>query len=117
MPGIGIKYKASSLIEVLVAMIIILICAGLGMTAISNLSRDMNGNVDMEGEVYLNKIVNDTKTDKDYTDKTFEFTGIRVERSILPCKKEKRLKILHIVVYNTVNRKVAEVKEIIKIEP
>jgi prepilin-type N-terminal cleavage/methylation domain-containing protein len=117
MPGITVKYKASTLIEVLVAMVIILVCAGLGITAFSNLHRDMNGNKQSQAEVYMAKIQNDTKIDSDFTDKDFEFAGLHFERSVLPYNKDKRIRLLRIEAFNNLDRKIGEIKELIMVTP
>lgn len=117
MHGLGKKYKGSTLIEVLVATIIILICAGMGMTAFSNLGRDMNGNSESIADIYLNKILNDTKAENDYTDRTYEYQSIRFERTVIAYKEEKRLRILQVQAYNNQNRKIGEIRELILITP
>ncbi len=117
MPGIKKRYKASTLIEVLVAMIIILICAGLGMSAFSNLNKDMNGNLEIRAEVYLDKVANNAKAGKNYTDEVFQFEGIRIEKSFMPYKKEKRLIVMDILAFNGLNQNIGEIKEVILVTP
>lgn len=117
MRGLKRQLKASTLIEVLVAMTIILACAGIGMTAVSNLSRDMNADLKIQAEIYMDKITNDTWTESDFTDKNFEFSAFRVERTIQPYNKQKRLRLLTIEAYTLSNRKVGERKQLILVMP
>lgn len=117
MPGLKNKYTASTLMEVLVAMVIILICAGLGMSSFANLNKDMNGNLEIQAEVYMEKVINDAKASKKYTDKVFEFEGIRVERSFKPYQQEKRLILMQVEAFNGRNKKIGEIKELILVTP
>jgi Tfp pilus assembly protein PilE len=111
------KYKGSTLIEVIVAMIIILICAGLGMTAFTNVNKDLNITQETEASVYMNKILTDTQIEKDYTDKDFSFENVNIERRVTTYRNEKRLRIVVITAFNFQGKKTGEIKELIMIVP
>lgn len=117
MPGLIKKYQGSTLIEVLVAMVIILICAGMGMSAFANLNKDMNGNLDIQAEINMKKIVVDAKAYKKYTDEVFQFEGIRIEKQFRPYQNEKRLILMNVSAFNNRNIKIGEFKEIILVTP
>ncbi|HEX3008685.1 MAG TPA: type II secretion system protein [Bacteroidales bacterium] len=111
------KYKASTLIEVIVAMIIVLICAGLGMTAFTNVNKDLNITQEAESVVYMNKVLTDTQIERDYTDKDFSFENVNIERRVTAYKNEKRLRIVVITAFNLQSKKTGEIKEVIMIVP
>jgi len=98
-------------------MTIIIACASIGMVAVSNLSRDMNSDLKMQAEIFMDKVFSDTKYEKDFSDKDYDFSGIRIERTIIEYKKQKRIRILMVEAFSITNRKIGEMKELIFVEP
>ncbi|NJK96561.1 MAG: hypothetical protein HC905_18040 [Bacteroidales bacterium] len=111
------RLKASTLLEVLVAMTIIITCAGVGLMAISNLSRDLNGDIRIEGDIYLRKVMADSQFENDYADKTFEFENIKIERSVQQYQKSTRLNLVILEAYTISGKKIGTIKEVILVNP
>ena len=108
--------KASTIIEVITAMVIILTCLGIAMTIFSNMSRDVNDELRILAEIRVNTFAAETKKNNDYTDVTQDFDNIRIQRSILLYPKKPRLKVLFIEAFTTNGKKITDYKEIISID-
>jgi hypothetical protein len=104
---------ASTLMEAIVAMVIIMICSGIGLTMFSNLSKDVNDDLRTEAEIRLNSIAIDTKNKRDFTDSTYETENLRIERIFQEYKLSKDIRVMIISSYNLSGRKVCDYKEII----
>jgi hypothetical protein len=113
MSGLKRKLKGSTLMEVLVAMIIILTCVGITMMIFSNLSAGVNDELRILAEIRMNTIATETKLKNDLTEATFEFENIHIQRSILPFPQKARMKILYLEAQTLSGKKIAEYKEII----
>lgn len=107
--------KASTLVETIVAMVIIMICAGIGLSLFTNISHDINDELRIEAEIQMNTIAVEAKLKKDFTDHTIESGDLKFERSFLEYGNEKRLRILKIDAFNLAGKKVCEYREIIKV--
>jgi hypothetical protein len=110
------KLKGSTLVEVIVAMVIILTCLGIALTIFTNLSRDVNDELRILAEIRINTLANETKIKNDYTDVNLEFDNLKIQRSILPYPGKARLKILYIEAFTPMDKKIAEYKEIVSIK-
>jgi len=110
------RLKASTLIEVITAMVIILTCAGIAMMIYSNLSRDVNDELRILAEIRINTLAVETKKNSDFTEFTQDFENIRLQRSILLYPKKNRLRVLLIEAFLTSGKKITTYKEIISIE-
>jgi len=110
------KLKGSTLVEVIVSMVIILSCLGIGMAIFSNISGSVNDELRILAEIRLKTWVTETKLKNDYTEATLEFENLRMERSILPYPKKARLKILFMEAFTPSGKKLTEYKEIIVVE-
>ena len=105
--------KGSTLVEVLVAMVIILACMGVAMTIYSNLARDVNDELKIRAEIQLNTLAADTKRSGNYTDGTLQFETMRIEKTVLPYRKSKHLRVLQLEAYTPLGRKITSYHEII----
>lgn len=114
--SISLKLKASTIIEVITAMVIILTCLGIAMTIFTNMSRDVNDELKILAEIRVHTFAAETKKNNDYTDVTQDFDNIRIQRSILLYPKKSRLKILFIKAFTPDGKKITDYKEIISID-
>ena len=111
----NLQLKASTLIEVIAAMVIILTCLGIAMTIFTNMSRD-NDELKILAEIRVNTFAVETKKNNDYTDITQDLDNIRIQRSILLYPKKPRLKVLQIEAFTPLGKKLSDYKEIISID-
>jgi hypothetical protein len=110
------RLKASTLVETIVAMVIIMICSGIGLSLFSDLSRDVNDELRIEAEIRISSIAGETKLKKDFTDTTIESSNLRIQRSFQDYRDMKRIKVLLIDAYSLSGRKVCTYRELITIK-
>lgn len=82
MATIIMRQRASTLIEVLVAMVILLICFSIGMASIMQLNNKQNPTVTMKATFILQQYINTTIEKKAYTDEEIENNGFIIRRKI-----------------------------------
>jgi competence protein ComGF len=109
------KLKASTLIETIVAMVIIMICTGIGLSLFSNLSHNVNDELRIEAELRISSLAAESKQKNDFTEITIELSDMRLERSISNYQNIERLKVLLIEAYTTNGRKICGHREIVEI--
>lgn len=107
------KLKATTLIEVLVAMIIILLSFGTGMMIYNNILNSDNGYEKMKSRLILNEIAIETKKEKTFFDEIKEEETFTIHKSIEQYKDKKNLSLLHLKAFNKQGRLIAEKKELI----
>lgn len=107
------KLQASTLVETIVAMVIIMICSGIGLCLFSNLSRDVNDELRIEAEIRINSFAGETKLKNDFTDITIESPNLRIQRYFQDYRNMKRIKVMLIDAYSLSGRKVCTYRELI----
>jgi len=113
MVALTAKVKASTMVETIVAMVIIMISMGIGLALFSNLSRDVNDKLRIEAEIKVNSLAVETKLKKEYSDTEIESDNLRIERSIKEYKKTSRIKVLLIEAYSLSGKKICDYKELV----
>jgi hypothetical protein len=109
--------KGSTLLETIVAMVIITICSGIGFDLFSDISRNINDELRIEAEMRIGSLAAQTKFRKDYTNSTFEMEDMKLERTFSRYLDRKRIMILMIQAYSPGGKKICEYREIVEINP
>lgn len=109
------RLRASTLVETIVAMVIIMICSGIGLDLFSNISRDVNDELRIEAEIRINSLAAQTKLNKDFRNTIIESADMRLERSVSQYQNKKRLGILLIEAYSLNGRKICASREIVEV--
>jgi competence protein ComGF len=107
--------KASTLIETIVAMVIIMICSGIGLSLFSNISQNVNDELRIEAAIRVNSMAVETKLNKEFTETTLESDNLRLERSFQVYPGKKQIEVLVIDAYSLTGRKVCGYRELIKV--
>jgi hypothetical protein len=115
MDVLKLKFKASTLVETIVAMVIIMICSGTGLSLFSNLSHDVNDELRIEAEIRINSLAVETKLKKEFTETTIQSSNLQVRQTFQEYQNKKRIKILMIEAYSLSGRKICEYKELVTI--
>jgi len=106
--------KASTLIEVLTAMIIVLICFSIGMSAMLQLNHSHNLVVEMRAKSVLNDYVASTLNKKEYIDEEINTEDFSLKRSAQIMGNRKNIALIHFEVYSlTLKKKLAEQNKIV----
>jgi hypothetical protein len=107
------RLKASTMIETIVAMVIILTCAGIGLSLFSDIARDVNDQIRIEAEIRVNSMATETKLKRDFTELSVETENLHLQRTVSEYSKESPVMILFIEAYSLSGKKVCEYKELI----
>lgn len=107
------KVQGSTLIEVLVAMIIIVICLGIASIIILNISKSGNTGLKLFAEQYAEKVIEESKLNHEYLDEIYEIEGIIVEKRVELYKNLDGLFELTITVFNPDMKQLVQKKELV----
>jgi type II secretory pathway pseudopilin PulG len=107
------RLRASTIIETIVAMVIILICSGVGFSLFTGIARDVNDQLRIEAEIMVNSLAAETKLKKDYSESSFETENLTLHRSVNTYLKKSSVKILLIEAYSLSGKKICEYKELV----
>lgn len=105
--------KGSTIIEVIVAMVIILSSLCIGMSIFSNLSRDINDELQIIATIRINSWANESKLKNNLSDSTWEFENLTLHRTLLPYQNSNKFKVLNIEAYTKSDKKITDYQEII----
>lgn len=105
--------KGSTIIETIVAMVIILTCSSLALSHFSGLFRDTNEELRIEAELKIHDLSIRTIAESDFSNLTIDTAGIRILRSIDDYQFQPTLKILRIEAYTLSGKKICEMKKLI----
>ncbi len=105
--------KGSTLIEVLVAMVIIVICLGIATIIILNISKSGNTRLKLFSEQYAEKVIEQSKLNHEYQDENYETEGIIIEKRVGLYKNLDGLFELTVTVFNVDMKQLVQKKELI----
>jgi type II secretory pathway pseudopilin PulG len=95
------KYRAFSLVEAMVGMILILITFGIGMMIFDQVLSSSNNRQRLHAEIAAKKLISESIEKKDLTDKTITTETYVFERKITPYKNAKNLNMIEVKVFNS----------------
>lgn len=107
--------KASTLIEVIIAMVILLIIYSMVIITFLNFSGENNISNKTRAMLLLENVSNTTKSTLSFIDKEFSFGNIDVRQTILPYKGNDDLRILKLEVISNSGKTILSKNEIISI--
>lgn len=107
------KLKGSTLIEVLVAMVIIMGSMGIAFMIYDHISYAMNDAVLTAAEIRVDAMAQETKSSRDYSDASTLLDNMRIEKTVLPYCTSKELKILSVEALSLSGKKITGIREII----
>jgi prepilin-type N-terminal cleavage/methylation domain-containing protein len=99
MAAINTKVKGSTLIEVLVAMVIILICFSVGMAALMQLNHKQNSTIEIKASFALQNYINKTLEYKTYTNEEINQNEFSIKRTASVVDKNNKIINLQFEVY------------------
>jgi type II secretory pathway pseudopilin PulG len=114
MARITSKLKGSTLIEVMVAMVIVIIIFGLAMMTFINIAKFSNNALKTEAYFNLQKVITETYVNKQFLDEDYEFENMVIRKSITPYPDCKDLRIILFSAYTAENKLIIEKKQVVK---
>lgn len=108
------KIRATTLIEAIIAMLIIVIAYGIGLMIFMNVSKSASSGLKLKATLQLESVLSQTKKDAKYLDEEIETDNLKIEKTVTKYEGNKSLNVLHIRVLSKDNKLLAEHREIIK---
>ena len=107
------KVKASTLIEVMVAMIIVMISFGIAMIIYINVTRSDNQVQKLKVQLLLNETAIKTSNENSFMDEKTETDGIFVNKTVNSYNGIPGLNFLLLEAFDANGKKIAERKELV----
>jgi very-short-patch-repair endonuclease len=108
--------KSSTLIEGIVAMVIILTCATIGFTALTKQKKGINSALRVEAEMNISYIVAEAKQAGKLLDNSFDYENMRIDMQIVGYQKYTKIKLLICEAFTPQNEKICDYREIVEIK-
>lgn len=107
------KIPATTLIETIVSMVIIMLVFGIAMLIFVNVIR--TDNIVQRTEVFfkMNEILFETKQKKEFTNEIFIYESFEIRRTIKSYMRSNKTKQITVAAYNTKDELIAEKHELI----
>jgi len=107
------KLKAYTLIETIIAMVIIMLVFGIAMMIFIKVMK--TDRVVRQAEVFfkMNEILNQSKINNEFTDVTLSFDSYEIQRTLLAYEGSEKVKQLVIVAFDMEGKQIAEKIELI----
>ena len=109
------RFQSSTLIEGIVAMVIILTCATIGFTVLSKQKKSINSALRVEAEMNIAYIVTEAKQTGKLLDNKFDYENMTINMQILDYQKYTKIKLLVCEAYTAQNEQICNYKELIEI--
>ncbi|MFI5219202.1 MAG: prepilin-type N-terminal cleavage/methylation domain-containing protein [Bacteroidia bacterium] len=107
------KINGSTLIETLVAMVIIIICFGIGTVIYSNVINSVDFRQRLHASMVLNEVSIQSKKDNNYVDNDYEIENLVVKKKINRFMESDDLLQMTLSAYNGKGKLIAQHKEVI----
>lgn len=105
------RVRASSLLEVIVSMVIIVVVFGLAMMMIANITRGSLSTKKMHAQSILKNMLMNGEGQKDWISKTVTIDSVRVEQEVKPYATG--LLDVRLTAYDANNEKMAELRKVV----
>jgi Tfp pilus assembly protein PilV len=106
-------YKAFSLVESLVGMIIILITFSIGIMIFNEVMLSSNSRQRIHADLLIQKTIDETIEKNEFIDQSIATGTYTIEKKVSPYKSEKNLSILEIKIFNADKKLVASQKKLV----
>ncbi|NOZ47669.1 MAG: hypothetical protein GXO79_12945 [Chlorobi bacterium] len=109
------KLKASTIIETIVAMTIIMISFGIVALLIINNAKN-NSQLKLNAYLLTEDIKAVTKAEKEYNNEEYEFENLLIYKSIEEYENFSNIKVLHLEVFSINDKLIYDSKELINLD-
>lgn len=116
MAQLNYKIKAATLMESLIAMVIIVVCLGVGTMIYTNVLNSDKQRLQLKAVGELNRLADKAKTEKNYLDSQEQLNGWNIKKTVNKYDQTENLYQLSIAAFDTTGRLIAIRNELITIE-
>lgn len=107
---------ASSILEVVVALVLVMIIFGISMTLLANVSRSGVSLQQFKGTLLLNELYTSTKDGKTFYDEEINEGGNVIHKKVSKYNKMPHLMLLELEIVNPEGRQLAQRKDLILLD-
>ena len=107
------RIKASSLLETIVALLVVMTVFGIAMTIYINVLRNSDSLSTLKAIQTLEQVAAETKTKRSYFDESFRVDEIMVEKSFIQYQHNEDLWLMDLKAIDPLNKTIATRKEIL----
>jgi len=106
------RVRASSLVEVVISMVIIVVVFGVAMMIMANITKGSLSLKKIQAQAILKKVLINEEGQAELTDKTLSIDGVAVEQKVKPYGEG--LSEVHLTAYDDNNEKITEVRKVVQ---
>jgi hypothetical protein len=106
------QLKASTLIEALVAMVIVMICFGIASMIYVNVLNADNNRIQLKAHLIVSDLAQKAKTTSTFLDEKIETEGLVIQKSIEGYHDIPNLSVLKFVAFDKKGKVITEYKEL-----
>lgn len=108
--------NASTLVETIIAMLIVTIAFSLALILMISISKNSNNSLKTKAYMLANDVLVQTKAEKSYIDQEYAFGNIVIKKTVTEYENNEELFQLNVSAYDLKNFKLVEQNELIIIE-
>jgi len=107
------KVQASTIVEVIVSMVIIVVVFGIAMMIYTNVTRMSLSAQKIKAQAILREELISTEQTKSFSNKSMDTVDLRIEREVAPFNNDTLLNVIHLTAYDLNQNKITEVQKLI----
>ena len=111
------RVKASTIMEVIISMIIIIIVFGIAMMIYTNVLRLSLSTKKLRAQALLQETMLKAEQTTGNTTQSLTIDDFRIEQEVSPYNKESNLTLIHLTAYDQNQQKIAELQKVIVTKP
>ena len=111
------QVNASTILEVIISMIIIVIVFGIAMMIYTNVLRLSLSTKKLRAQALLQETMLKAEQTTANTAQSLTIDDFRIEQEVSPYNKESNLTLIHLTAYDQNQQKIAELQKVIVIRP
>lgn len=105
------KVQASSLLETIVAMVIMVLVFAYSVLVINNVMRNAYLGAKTKATIEMHRMLQDTKKNKTYVDALIQYQGYVIEKNVEVSKQSQAVYVIHLVLKDAHDQVIDEIKE------
>jgi len=110
------KVIASTLVEAIIAMLIVTIAFSMALVLMLNISKNSNNSLKTKAYILANDIMVKTKSEKLYFDQEFDYGNITIKKTVAEYENNEELFQLKVSAFDSRDHKLFEQNELLIIE-
>jgi len=107
------KVEASTIVEVIVSMVIIVVVFGIAMMIYANVTRMSLSAQKIKAQAILQQELISTEQTKAFSNKSIDTADLHIEQSVAPFNNDTSLSVIHLTAYDLNQNKITELQKLI----